>query len=87
VFTEIPDIDLPEITKFNPEKLKNGSIHSYSNKSKIEAISPPPNKAKNKRIVAIVSGLMLLLVLAAGIPIGLQLRSSSLLEKRLSFVR
>jgi membrane dipeptidase len=91
VFTEIADIDLPpEITKFNPEKLKNGSIRSYSNKSKMDTISPiPPNKnvQKGKKIVAIVSGLLLCLLLVAAIPIGLQLRSSSLLEARLAFIR
>ncbi|EDS44282.1 dipeptidase [Culex quinquefasciatus] len=38
VFTEIADIDLPpEITKF-PEKIKNGSIHSYSKKDGISCL-------------------------------------------------
>uniref|UniRef100_A0A182PNK0 Dipeptidase n=1 Tax=Anopheles epiroticus TaxID=199890 RepID=A0A182PNK0_9DIPT len=87
VFTEIADIELPpEITKY-PEKIKNGSIHSYTK----ESISPPPPKlAKDRRsrkIIALVSGLLICVALAAGIPLGLQLRSSSLLEARLAFIR
>lgn len=87
VFTEIADIELPpEITKY-PEKIKNGSIHSYTK----ESISPPPPKlAKDRRsrkIIALVSGLLVCVALAAGIPLGLQLRSSSLLEARLAFIR
>lgn len=49
VFTDIADIDLPpEITKY-PDKMKNGSIHSY----KKENISPPSKPSKSKKIIAI----------------------------------
>lgn len=84
VFTDIGDIDLSsEITKF-PDKLKNGSLHSSYKK---DPISSPPKNFKNKKIAAIVGGLLVCIVLAAGIPLGLQLRSSSLLEARLAFIR
>ncbi|EAT46257.1 AAEL002547-PA [Aedes aegypti] len=87
VFTEIADIDLPpEITKY-PEKIKNGSIHSY----KKDSMSPPPPKVpksrRSRKIIAVVSALLVCIALAAGIPLGLQLRSSSLLEARLAFIR
>lgn len=86
VFTDIGDIDLaaPEITKF-PEKLTNGSLHSYCNKK--ESISPPPVKSRSRKILTILGGLFICLGLAVGIPLGLQLRSSSLLEARLAFIR
>nr|XP_019549659.2 dipeptidase 2 [Aedes albopictus] len=88
VFTEIADIDLPpEITKY-PEKIKNGSIHSY----KKDSMSPPPPKVpksskRSRKIIAAVSALLICIALGAGIPLGLQLRSSSLLEARLAFIR
>lgn len=49
VFTDIADIDLPpEITKY-PDKMNNGSIHSY----KKENIPPPSKPSKSKKIIAI----------------------------------
>lgn len=84
VFTDIGEIDLAN-EKF-PEKLTNGSIHSY----KKETITPPPisnSKSRGRRIIGITIGLIIGFTLAIGIPIVLQLRSSSLLEARLAFIR
>lgn len=64
VFTDI-DIDLPEI-KYSNEKLKsNGSIPSYKKDSSITSSQSLEHK-KSKRIVAIVSGIIGLIILAAG---------------------
>lgn len=92
VFSDLGDLDYPvEIAK-----IKNGSIHSNY---KSEHLSSPPLKVegmddmnnkgspKGKRLLSIVGGLLLFVVLLVGVPIGLQLRSSSLLEARLAFVR
>lgn len=89
VFTDISELDLPEITKYPVEKLKNGSvhsIHSYQSK-KCDTPIPPERKSKNRKIVAIFGILLLLIVVIAIIPLALQLRSSSLLEARLAFIR
>ncbi|XP_059610776.1 dipeptidase 3 [Phlebotomus argentipes] len=79
------DIDLPpEITKFS-EKIKNGNVPTY----KKEHSSPPPvvHRGKSRKVVAVFGGLFVFIALAIGIPIALQLRSSSLLEARLAFIR
>lgn len=79
------DIDLPpEITKFS-EKIKNGNVPTY----KKEHASPPPviHRGKSRKVAAVFGGLFLFIALAIGIPIALQLRSSSLLEARLAFIR
>lgn len=90
VFSDLGDLDYPvEIAK-----IKNGSIHSNYKAEHNTNLSPPPLKSekqdeskRGRRCLSIFSGLILLVVLIVGIPIGLQLRSSSLLEARLSFVR
>lgn len=93
VFSDLGDLDYPvEIAK-----IKNGSIHSNYKSEHLS--SPPPPKVegldnmsrrestKGKRFLTIVGGFLLFVVLLVGVPIGLQLRSSSLLEARLAFVR
>lgn len=84
VFTDIADIELPpEITKYS-EKMKNGSIQSYK-KENIAAIEP--QSTKSRKIAIAVGILLICLALAGGIPLALQLRSSSLLEARIAFIR
>lgn len=91
VFSDLGDLEYPvEIAK-----IKNGSIHN--NYKSEHSLSSPPLKTehldeedksqKGKRCLSILGGLVLLVVLVVGVPIGLQLRSSSLLEARLAFVR
>lgn len=93
VFSDLGDLDYPvEIAK-----IKNGSIHSNYKSEHNMGLSPPPLKSeamddklppkKGKRCLSILGGFVLLIVLIVGVPIGLQLRSSSLLEARLAFVR
>ncbi|XP_055385136.1 dipeptidase 1 [Condylostylus longicornis] len=89
VFTEIADIELPpEITltnKYSTEKLKSASIQSYKMENSITPI--PENSSKGPKVVAILSAILVCICLAGGIPLALQLRASSLLEARLSFIR
>lgn len=70
VFTDI-DIDLPEM-KYSNEKLKNGSIPSYSLK-KENSISSSQSleQRKSKKLMAIISGVLGVLILAAGNFFGL----------------
>uniref|UniRef100_A0A336LBM1 Dipeptidase n=1 Tax=Culicoides sonorensis TaxID=179676 RepID=A0A336LBM1_CULSO len=90
VFTDISELDLPEMTKFPIEKMKNGSVHSlhsFQSSKKCETPIPPERKSKTRKIIAIFGILLLLLVVIAIIPLTLQLRTSSLLEARLAFIR
>lgn len=93
VFSDLGDLDYPaEIAK-----IKNGSLHSNYKSEHMSSASPPlkseplPNErnssGKGKRCVSILGAFALVIVLLVGVPIGLQLRSSSLLEARLAFVR
>lgn len=93
VFSDLGDLDYPaEIAK-----IKNGSLHSNYKSEHMSSSSPPlkteplPNdrngSVKGKRCISILGGFALVIVLLVGVPIGLQLRSSSLLEARLAFVR
>lgn len=93
VFSDLGDLDYPvEIAKI---KNGNGSIHS--NFKAEHNMSPPPLKGealdesvatkKGKRVLSVLGGVAMLVLLIVGVPIGLQLRSSSLLEARLAFVR
>lgn len=93
VFSDLGDLDYPvDIIKNGG----NGSIHS-NYKPEHHSLSPPPLKSeqldenvtnkKGKRCLSILGGLAMLVLLIVGVPIGLQLRSSSLLEARLAFVR
>ncbi|GAB0086418.1 Dipeptidase [Sergentomyia squamirostris] len=78
------DIDLPpEITKFS-EKMKNGNVPSYKKETSSPPLEPP---RKSRKMAAIFGGIFLFIILAIGVPIALQLRSSSLLEARLAFIR
>lgn len=108
VFTDIDiaDLDIPEISSAKYQ-LKNGNaIGAYKKDSSSSSIASISRNNKGKRIVAIASVLLALVLLGAGkklnsimklkasemfnflgIPVGLQLRSSSLLEARLSFIR
>lgn len=63
VFTDI-DIDLPEI-KYSNEKLKNGSIPSYKKESSISS-SQSLEQRKSKKFMAIISGVIGIIILAAG---------------------
>lgn len=83
VFTDISELDMPEITKFPVEKMKNGSIHSFKKDSPL----PPERKSRGRKIIAIFGLVLILIVVVAIIPLALQLRSSSLLEARLAFIR
>lgn len=89
VFTDISELDLPEITKFPIEKMKNGSVHSLHSFQSKKCDTPvrPESKSRTRRIIAIFGILLLLLVVIAIIPLTLQLRTSSLLEARLAFIR
>lgn len=84
VFTDISELDMPEITKYPVEKFKNGSIHSFQ---KEQAITAPPSVSRSRRIITSLSLVLLLVVIVTIIPLALQLRSSSLLEARLAFIR
>ncbi|XP_030380022.1 dipeptidase 3 [Scaptodrosophila lebanonensis] len=92
VFTEISDIELPaEITKFSGgEKISNGSIPTFSCKKDSFSESSTDGQRHHSRGRKILLGIALALAciaMAGGIPLALQLRSSSLLEARLSFIR
>lgn len=94
VFTEIADIELPaEITKFGGgnEKLHcaNGGIPSYNCKkdSCSESSAERPGSARGRKILVGVCVVLVCIAMAGGIPLALQLRSSSLLEARLAFIR
>lgn len=84
VFTDISELEMPEITKYPVEKFKNGSIHSFQ---KEQAITAPPTVSRSRRIITSISLVLLLIVIVTIIPLALQLRSSSLLEARLAFIR
>lgn len=95
VFSDLGDLEYPaaEISK-----IKNGTIHSNY---RSEAFPSPPLKtepeldpdlhsprAKKGRTRCLsILALLIITALLVGVPIGLQLRSSSLLEARLAFVR
>ncbi|EDW69952.2 dipeptidase 3 [Drosophila virilis] len=94
VFTEIADIELPaEITKFGGgnEKLhcSNGGIPSYNCKkdSCSESSVERPGRSRSRKILVGVCLVLVCIAMAGGIPLALQLRSSSLLEARLAFIR
>lgn len=85
VFTDISELDMPEITKFPVnEKMKNGSIHSFKKDS---SPLPPERTSRGRKIIAMFGLVLILIVVVAIIPLALQLRSSSLLEARLAFIR
>uniref|UniRef100_A0A1B0BPL8 Dipeptidase n=1 Tax=Glossina palpalis gambiensis TaxID=67801 RepID=A0A1B0BPL8_9MUSC len=98
VFTEIADIvelPPPEITKIASEKMQNGGLTSYTKDpcgggSSGGLDSPTDSQASKSRCrrILVVMGIMVLCIaMAAGIPLALQLRQSSLLEARLAFIR
>ncbi|KAH8294029.1 hypothetical protein KR054_007513 [Drosophila jambulina] len=94
VFTEIADIELPaEITKFGggTEKIRcsNGGIPTYSTKkdSCSESSGERPERSRGRKILLGVGAVLICIAMAGGIPLALQLRSSSLLEARLAFIR
>lgn len=94
VFTEIADIELPaEITKFGGgnEKLhcSNGGIPNYNCKkdSCSESSVERPGRSRSRKILVGVCLVLVCIAMAGGIPLALQLRSSSLLEARLAFIR
>lgn len=87
VFT---DIELTDISgKYPPEsdnrKIGNGSISTYS--KTLPKNKKSKTKWKGKKIATTVAGILLLLLIGAGVPFALQLRSSSLLEARLTFIK
>ncbi|CAG9807968.1 unnamed protein product [Chironomus riparius] len=86
VFTDIDiaDLDIPEISSAKYQ-LKNGN--AYKKDTSDSSIASMSRSKKGKKIVAITVIMLGLILLGAGIPIGLQLRSSSLLEARLNFIR
>lgn len=87
VFTEIADIELPpEITKFTSEKM-NGSISSCKKEQSIDASSEHTKSSKSRKIIIALVIILVCITMAGGIPLALQLRSSSLLEARLAFIR
>uniref|UniRef100_A0A0A1XRH7 Dipeptidase n=1 Tax=Zeugodacus cucurbitae TaxID=28588 RepID=A0A0A1XRH7_ZEUCU len=90
VFTEIADIELPpEITKLGGEKLKNGAIAAaaYKMSACSDSGSEPSRSSRNRRLIVVLGIMLVCIAMAGGIPLALQLRSSSLLEARLAFIR
>ncbi|XP_068142331.1 dipeptidase 3 [Drosophila tropicalis] len=94
VFTEIADIELPaEITKFGGgnEKLRcsNGGIPTFNCKkdSCSESSEERPGQSRGRKILLGAGLVLICIAMAGGIPLALQLRSSSLLEARLAFIR
>lgn len=88
VFTEIADIELPpEITKFSTEKMKNGSISSYKKEQNMDMQPNGTESSKGRKILVGIVIILVCIAMAGGIPLALQLRTSSLLEARLAFIR
>lgn len=111
VFTEysnidLADLDIPEISSAKYQMKNGNAIGAYKKDSLHSSAQSINQNNKGKKIVAIVSVILAIIMLGAGdfiffdnnkensfnkiflgIPVALQLRSSSLLEARLSFIR
>lgn len=96
-----PEITKLQSEKLNlamkSNEMTNGGISSasaiYKNKEcmAMGAGQPchqqPKTSSKGKRLIVILSAVLICVTMAGGIPLVLQLRSSSLLEARMSFIR
>ncbi|XP_055902759.1 dipeptidase 2 [Eupeodes corollae] len=89
VFTEIADIELPpEMNKFTTEKIRNGSISSCKKEAMdYESKRSKGSSSRGRKVVIALGVILFCIAMAGGIPLALQLRSSSLLEARLAFIR
>ncbi|XP_037953182.1 dipeptidase 3-like [Teleopsis dalmanni] len=88
VFTEIADIELPpEITKLTNEKYKNSGITTCKEQCGDMLVDHTRTTSRCRKVVIVLGLVLVCFAMAGGIPLALQLRSSSLLEARLSFIR